>query len=383
MASAGAACTRLIRAVALTGTAALAGGLAAWPAQAQLIDRFLSIDSSLAVQPGAASRLRQQSDSGSVRLGSFIIRPEVLVGAGYDDNTLGTDPARGSALVRTGATLQAASDWSRHALSAAAAVEDNRYVSRPGQSYTNWSVAAAGGYEIGRDVVRLSGSAQRLTQTVRDLDVPQVDQTLGYYVNTVRLGYRAAFNRLSLEPALEVLTYRYENGNALGVPYLQDYRNRNVIAPNLVASYELAPRRNVIAAVRGAVANYTKRTPGTVERDFNDVSALVGLDYEATDLWRYRILVGVQRREFTDAQLKSITAPIIEGSVIWTPSRLTRVSGVVSRRIQDTADETDVGLTETALRLAVDHEYLRDVFLRATPGCRSVSTAKPGAFRRW
>ena len=98
------------------------------------------------------------------------------------------------------------------------------------------------------------------------------------------------------------------------------------------------------------------------------MAVLVGLDYEATSLWRYRILVGYQRRDFSDRQVKSIQAPVVEGEVVYTPTRLTRVSGALSRRIQDSADETDVGFTETALRLTVDHEYRRDVFLRASTG---------------
>ena len=357
------------RLAALAGAGSLAASFAAGPACAQLFNQVLSPEGSiLAIQPGVASRLRQQPDSGSVRLGSFIIRPEVVTAFGYDDNPRGTSPARGSPVARNSGTVQAASDWSRHGLNAAAAVEDVRYLDQPRQSFTNWSVSAAGSYEIGRDAVRLSGAAQQLSETAQDLDVPQLNQALAYRVYTVRLGYQATFNRLSVEPALEVFRYAYQNGAALGTTYLQNYRDRDVVAPSVTARYELSPGRNLVAALRGATANYANRPTGAVERNFSDVAVLVGLDYEATNLWRYRILVGYQRRDFNDRQVRSIQAPVVEGEVIYTPTRLTRVSGALSRRIQDSADETTVAVTETALRLSVDHEYRRDIFLRGSTG---------------
>ena len=363
---------RPIRVTVLAGAGPLLAGLAAvvpGPARAQLFNEVLSPEGSiLAIQPGVASRIRQQPDSGSVRLGSVVIRPEVVTAFGYDTNPRGTRAASGSAIARNGGTVQAATDWSRHALNAAATVEDVRYLDEPRQSFTNWSVAGAGSYEIGRDVVRLSGAAQQFSEIALDLDVPQFDRALAYQVYTGRLSYRAAFNRLTVEPALEVFSYRYDNGAALGTQYVQSYRNRDVVAPSVTASYELSPGRSVVAALRGATASYTNRAPGAVERDFNDFSVLVGLDYEATNLWRYRLLVGYQRRDFSASQVKSIQAPVVEGEVIYTPTRLTRVSGALSRRIQDSADETDVGFTETALRLTVDHEYRRDIFLRGSTG---------------
>ncbi len=76
--------------------------------------------------------------------------------------------------------------------------------------------------------------------------------------------------------------------------------------------------------------------------------------------------------------------------MIWTPTGLTTVTGNVSRRIQDTADEATVGVTTTTIGLRVDHELRRNVLLRASAnaflddysrgqGSQTLATAGAGA----
>ena len=49
-----------------------------------------------------------------------------------------------------------------------------------------------------------------------------------------------------------------------------------------------------------------------------------------------------------------------------TPTGLTTITGMVARYIEDSASDATVGHTETAVKLVVDHELLRNVLLNAT-----------------
>ena len=80
---------------------------------------------------------------------------------------------------------------------------------------------------------------------------------------------------------------------------------------------------------------------------------------------QFRALVGYEIRTFTSSQYKTISAPIAEVSATWTPTGLTTVTGSVARYIEESASDTTAGYTETALKLSVDHEYLRNVLLNA------------------
>ena len=354
-----------------------------WPvaaAQAQaLLDRLLTPDiSGLRNEPGVTvtSRSRPDYDYRGVRVGSLLVRPVLTEAVGYDDNVTGTARARGSSLLVTRFDMQAATDLSRYSVAARLTVEDFRYFDVPQQSLTNWTASLGGTYNIGRDTVSLRYSHVNLNQTPRDLDTPLLDSTIAYRIDTVQLGYATTFNRLSLRPELLVSNYDFDNGSVGGVPLLQTFRNRVTVTPGLVASYELAPRRNLVVAVRNSVAQYTDRPAGSPRRDFNDASLLAGVDFDASGPWRYRVLVGYGVRTFSDRAFRTIQAPIFEGAVIYTPTGLTTLTGEVSRRIQDSASEATEGLTETAVRFTVDHEYLRNVLLRARAGVALSETSR-------
>lgn len=363
-------------------TAFVAAGIAAWfasyPAQAQqgqqqplLLDQLLSPEvAGEAVAPGVTvlSRVRPEYAYQGVRVGGFVIRPELRENLGYTSNATGTSRARGSTFAETNATVQALSDWSRHSLGVSFSVDDVRFFDERQQSYTNWTASVGGTYDVGRDTVSLGVSHQNLNQTPRDLDTAETDQAITYRLTSVRAGYRAVFNRLTVRPELDVSNYEFDNGTVRGAPFIQTYRNRVVVSPSVTAQYELAPRRNLVFVVRDTSASYSKTLPGIAQRDFNDIAALAGVDFNTGGNLRYRVLAGYQIRLFSSSQYKTLQAPVVEAAAIWTPTGLTTVTGSVSRRIQDSADETTAGFTGTGLQLTVDHEYLRNVLLNANAG---------------
>lgn len=341
---------------------------AARPASAQLLDQVLSPDiAGVADEPGVTvtSRRRPDYDARGIHVGSYLFRPQFSEGFGYDDNVLGTREKRGSTVLTTRADVLATSDLPRYGVTARVTVNDFRYFDQPRQSLTNWTAALGAAYDLGRDTVSLAYSHVNQNQTPRDLNAPLLDQAIAYRVDTLRGGYRITFNRLSLRPELAVAHYDFDDGTVTGLPYRQDYRNRNTISPALTAAYELAPRRNVVVVLRNVTSRYTTRPAGFVNRDSSDNSVLTGLDYDGGGLWRYRLLAGYEVRTFSSPTLKTIQAPVAEAAVIFSPTGLTTVTGSLTRRIQDSADESTVGFTETAARLVVDHEYLRNVLLTA------------------
>ncbi len=346
-------------------------GLAGSSAWAQSLDQFISpFIGGVGNEAGVTVLSRQRTDyeSGGIRSGSFIIRPLLIESAGYQSNVLGTSRPRGSPVLETNGSLEVTSDVSRVGLTAALTVDDVRYFDQPRQSYTNWTARIGGSYEIGRDVASLQYSHLKLTQTLRDLDVPEgLQESLSYDIDAARLSYRANFSRLFLTPALDVAKYTFGSGSTTN-NVRQDFRNRVLVTPSIAVGYELAPRRNAIFVVRDSIASYSNQVAGQPKRDYNDFTVLAGFDYDATGLVRFRALVGYEVRTFNSSAFKTIQAPVAEASAIWTPTGLTTVTGSVIRRIQDSADESTSGYTETSARLRVDHEYLRNVLLQANAG---------------
>ncbi len=357
------------RLVLASGVAlAVGAGLLPSGAQAQLLNQFIAPDvPGTGVQRDVTvlSRQRPDYDPLGIRLGDTMIRPMLNESFGYDDNVTGLSHGTGSPLIETNAIIGANFDHSVYTANAQLTVDDMEYPSQSQYSYTNWTASAGGNYEFDRDLLSFSLSHQNLNQTAADLDVPRLSRSLAYRVDTMHVGYRADFDRFYLLPAVDVSYFNYDNGTVGGVIYQQSYRDRVAVTPSLTGGYTFG-RLTVVGVVRDAVADFTGPRDGLPTQNYNDVSALGGLDYDATGFLRYRLLAGYEVRTFNAGAYKTIAQPIVEGTVIWSPTGLTTVTGQVSRRIQDSSAVTTVALTESAAAVTVDHELLRNVLLRGT-----------------
>lgn len=346
------------------------------PARAQvaetpLFDRYLELGTAggLGFDPGVTvtSRSRPEYDSSGVQAGTFVIRPELDESVGYENNVLATPRPHGSPVIETYGTVNAASDYSLGNIRGSLSVDSLQFPSQTQQSFTNFTAQAGAGYQFGNDYATFNYAHLMLSETPGGLDVPLLQQPLAYNIDSVDFGYRINFARTFLTPGIDVTYYDFGNSLVSGANYTQSYRNRVVFTPSLTAGYQLSTRRDVILVVRDSQATYLNPVPGLPHRDYNDVAVLGGLDYD-TGLIRYRLLAGYEIRNFENPQFKSINAPVVEASAVWTPSGLTTVTGTAARRIQDSADETTSGYTENYVQLRVDHEYQPNLLLRANTG---------------
>jgi len=335
-------------------------------ASAQRLDDYINANiPGFDTQPGVtvASRLRKGYDYQGLRMGDFTVLPELNQSIGFDSNVTGTKQPQGSGFSETQGSVQATSNWGRDSLGGLVSVDNNRFFSQPRQSYTNWTASAGGTYEIGRDVLYAGFTHLNLNQTPRDLDVPQLDAPIPFQIDDGRLNYRMVFSKLAVQPGIEIAGYSYSNGTAQGMPFIQSYRDRVEFTPSLTLSYDVAPLRSLVFVVNNSTARYTNQTPGSPTLNFNNFSALGGVSFDTGGKLRYRVLVGYATRHFSSSQFATISAPIVEASVAWNVTGLTTVTASAARYIQDGSSDSTVGYTETALKLAVDHEYLRNVLL--------------------
>ncbi len=348
---------------------AASSGVAMWLAgtgavRAQVIDQYVNADiPGYDTQAGVtvATRSRPDYDAPGVRLGNFILSPVLSESAGYDDDVTGLPHGKGSALIETNASVNAAGGWSDTKLAAGLSVDDSEYLEQSGQNFTNWTAAVGGSHDFGRDTFSLGATYLNLNQTPRELDVPGLDTAIAYRVADLRSDYHLDLGHIFIQPGVDVGYYSFDNGTIAGQPYLQTYRDRIVVSPELIGSYEFATRRRFVVILRDTQSDFDQAPPGLPRQNFNDASVLAGLAYDADGIITFRLLAGCEERSFASSRYQFIDAPIVEGAATWTPTGLTTITGSAARYIEDSAAENTVGYTETALKLQMDHEYLRNV----------------------
>jgi hypothetical protein len=325
-----------------------------------------------------ASRERPDFDPLGMRLGSFVLHPQVEEGLGYDDNVFGGTPKLGSWILGTHPSLLVNSDWSRNSIGGYLGADDLRYLDQPTQSRTNWTASLGGTMAVGRDELTVAVAHLGLHQDRTELDALPTDAPVAYQVDDVRVGYTIALDRISITPSLEFSTYRYDSTTILGVATPQAYRNRDVLQGAVTTRFELTPERNLLVVVRAVGSNYVAPQPGQPTRNSTGYQALVGFSDDSDAVWRYRVLVGWEVRDFTASQFGSHQAPLAEAELIWNPSGMTTVTGSLTRSIEDAAQEGIAGYTYTSAKVTLDHEYRRDVLLRFSAGVQSADYLQGG-----
>jgi hypothetical protein len=309
------------------------------------------------------SRNRSEFDNKGIQLGSVVIRPHLEESFGFDDNILSNRSRLSSEEVDTRAAIGAATDWSRNALFANITVDEVRYLAQPAQSYTDWTASIGGTYEIWRDKASLTYSHASLSLQPGAIDNLVAGVPVPYTVDDLHLGYLADFGRVSLQPEFGFTRYRFDAVVVNGVSAGSQSGDRDVGSGSVTAAYEFDTSRKIVLAFRSSYSAFVTGN-GMPLRNNTGLTALAGIDYTANGLVRYRVLLGYAQRIYDSSAYRTITAPVAEGSVIWSPERVTTVTATVNRRIEDAIDASVVGYTYTQAELTVDHEMRRDLLLQ-------------------
>lgn len=303
-----------------------------------------------------------------VRAGGFVISPSLNQSAFYNSNFNGT-PNSGTWGTTTSASLSAFSDWTRDSLGGTLGVSHTQLFSFPNENYTDWNVGIAGGYTIDENQLRAAyyhNSYHQLNTTLGSVQsaTPVADQT-----DTADLNYTFSFGRLNVTPDISVSSYRYGTATvANGLTQNLSFLNRNVLAGGVANRYSLNDEGGIVVVLRALTSQYPNPQRGQPSNNSNSFLLLGGLDYQSKSVWRYRLLIGVEVREFQSPAFPTRTAPIAEGQLIWQPTELTTVTGSLSRLIEDPQSAGTSGYILTNARVAVDHELRRDIILHGAIG---------------
>lgn len=310
------------------------------------------------------SRLRPLYDQPGVRVGAYTVNARLDESVGYDSNITGINRGPSSGFVRTSPSVSATSNWSRNRLGFSASMDNYSYFSAPAQNYTNYSVAIGGGYTIGRHDLNVGYSHFRQHQFGTNIGTVASTSPVAYDVDAIRTDYTIEAGRFSFVPNVDVRLYQFGNALILGQPANQQYRDRTVLSAGITTRYELSDQRGILVVLQGIDSHYIRPQAGQPSNNSKSVLLLAGLDYQATGLWRYRLLGGVEAREFQAAQFGTRVAPVAEASVIYTPTGLTTITGSVRREIEDPQSEGIAGYTYTTVGAVVDHELRRNILLQ-------------------
>jgi hypothetical protein len=323
------------------------------------------------------SRARPLYEAPGIRLGGIVLQPQLDESLFYNSDVTGI-AGSGSWGSKTAGSISANSDWERNAVAALAGFAHNRFFAFPGLDYTDWNVGIGSGYTIRDSLLEGAYSHQTYHQFGTAIGAVQSSTPASVQTDTAHVDYTFNLSRFAITPDISASAYRYGEATVQGQRISQSFLNRNVLAATVVGRYSMSEEGGLLVVVRGIVSNFTNPQAGQPSNNSRSFEILGGIDHQADAVWRYRALVGVEVRTFEAAQFPSHTAPVIEASVIWTPTGLTTVTGTLSREIEDPQSAGTNGYVLTSARGVVDHELKRNILLQVRGGVQNAVYLQTG-----
>ena len=334
-------------------------------------------------EPGVTvqSRLHPETQPQGVRDGPWLLQSAWQESVGYDSNVLGGSAPLGSWTVNTQPSLLLSSTWSRAALGAYVELDNRRDLNAPGQNRTDGNASLGGTLNFGQDRLTLAAAEIDSHEDRTALDALPTDRPVPFQVQDLRASYAWTHGRWVITPNMEAAVWHYGSATILGVPASQAYRDRDVFQGGATVGYELAPQRSLVMVARAIGQDYQHAQPGQPSLNSTGYQLLAGMDYADDGVWRYRLLLGAEHRDFAAAAYPSRTAAITEAEIAWLPSGMTTLAATVSRTMEDAAQEGVSGYTLTSARVTADHELRRDFLLHASAGMQRADFLQGGTWQ--
>lgn len=315
-------------------------------------------------------RPRPDYDPVGVRLGGFMLLPDLGVQESYNSNIFATNANEKSDFITTiEPKLDLRSNWNNHALNLHADSSINRYASHDSENYTDYTLSADGRLDVLRDFRLYGGAGYQIRHEPRSSPDNQggVEPT-EYTVYGANAGAEKEFNRLSFRLDGKAERYRYDNvQNAAGATLDQSGRDRDQYEVGLKTGYEIAPLRQVYLLTNYNTREYDNLTGG-FNRDSDGYLLAAGAQYDLTGLIFLDAYAGYRRQDYSDARLDQIDGWASGVKVTWNITRLTTITGTLDRDVEETTLANSPGYFQTRGELRVDHELLRNLILTGSLG---------------
>jgi len=319
------------------------------------------------------TRPRIDYDPIGVRVGGFLFYSDLSVQESYNSNVFYTPSnTKGDWITAINPSLDLKSNWNQHALNFHADFDDVIYKRFSVNSFKDYSFGTDGRLDIYHDARAFAGFgyAVRHQPIYSPNNIPNTTSPIEYSDLSANLSGEKEFNRLSLRLDTNYDRYEYSDANltAGGISRLSlnSYDEKRV---GLRTGYEFAPGRQVYVLTGGNFRNYDSSADiNGFNRTSSGYTLAVGTKFDLTGVLFLDAFVGYRSQSYDDARLKSLSGVATGAQLTWNLTRLTTVTGSVSRDIQETILAGTAGYFATLIQGRVDHELLRNLILNVSAG---------------
>lgn len=320
------------------------------------------------------ARERSRVEDSSVRVGGFLVAPQVSARASYNDNIFATDILKRDDVyfsIRPDVNIR--STWSRNSLVADAYYQRDIYSKYSSENASNYGLSAIGRYDI-------SGQTRAFLSAAIDRNTERRGSLSSFFNTAEPVSFTSITTSAALEQDLGNLKLRGEgrlrrvtygaatlaNGTRLD----EGFRDLTIYGGSLQANYDLNTITQFVLRGTLEARRYDIRTgePGfdpitQIDRSGDSTLVEAGIKREITRLLLGEIRIGYLNFRYPDTKLNDLSAFSYYGNLRWNVTPLTTVALTGQRRVDETTSPLTAGNLRDEISLNVDHELLRTLIL--------------------
>lgn len=306
-----------------------------------------------------------------LRAGAFIIRSSIESTVGTSDNVSRANGGRAGSFYRITPRIEGRSDWSRHQFNFTLRGRYDGYFNNVADDEPSFEGTASGRIDV-RDGTRvdIEGSYEYEVEDPSSAEVNPASGTSGIHRLRGTAGVTQDIRRFEVTVNGAVEREQYVNGRSpRGPASTTDDRDNTLTELTMRTGYRVSPALKPF--IRGSV--FARQYD--LERDTNNIlrgstgySVAGGVDVNLGPKLTGSLALGWRNEELRDNRFDPLEGMTIDGSLVWSPSRLTTVSLTGSTSLDPTTIATSPGSVLYEGQLAVSRSLRRNVRLDVGAG---------------
>lgn len=312
-------------------------------------------------------RPQERYDPLGVRAKSFLIFPKLELSETYNDNIYKSpdnDPDN-DFIARVKPTITARSNWNRHALNFRTGADAGFYADHERDNYVKANVGADTRIDATRALTFTGDTSFRRGTEERGGDDVATDanEPVLFHRIEVKGDVKYKPNRFSVSAGAGLIDLNYDDNELFNGTYANnDDRDRQAVRYFGRVGYDILPGYEGYLRFGGNVIEYRDGVDDAgFDRDSHGYKAQAGVAIELTRLLRADIAVGYLTQYYQDTRLQEVNGFSADLNLLWNPTQLMTVRGLISRGINETTTTGVSGTLDTAVGLGMDYEILRNL----------------------
>ncbi len=310
-------------------------------------------------------RSRPEYEPQNVRLGSFILAPQIGVGYTFNDNIFSTpDREEQDFITRVRPVILLSSDWNSHLISAGVVYDAGIYKDFSEENFLDTTYTLSGRLDVVQDSYITGG----LLIQGKHEDRASPDEVNGveptkYLLSTANLEFYRKVSRIMLKASIDARQFDYSTTEAGGGGEIDNGdRDRYEYQAQTRVAYEFKPGYQAFVDVSYNIREYVR--DGAAElRNSDGYKVSAGTSVDLTGQTKGEVYAGYFLQDYENDNFEDASGVNYGAKVLWNVTRLTSVQFDANRTVSETTLSDASGFVTSLADVSVEHELRRNILL--------------------